>query len=123
MPAKINARETILYFDTGSSMYELLTNKETCEQLAIPNTRPGQFKVKSWDKFLTANTLASNDSIEIASTIIPIHSSTYIEGMSNAQIEYMAKMGIGGMTGNKLFLNYILILDTKNRKFGVIQPF
>lgn len=123
LPAKINAKETILYFDTGSSMYELLTNKETCEQLAIPSTRPNQTKVKSWDKFLTANTLASNDSIEVASTTIPIHSSTYIEGISNSQIEYMAKMGIGGMTGNKLFLNYILILDTKNQKFGVIQPF
>ncbi len=91
LPAKINERKTLLHFDTGSSMYELLTNKETCEKLAIPNTRPSVFKVKSWDKSLTANTLASNDSIEVASTIIPIHSSTYIEGVSTSQIEHMAK--------------------------------
>jgi hypothetical protein len=31
----------------------------------------------------------------------------------------MLRMGIGGMTGNKLFLHYILVLDTKNKKFGL----
>jgi hypothetical protein len=32
----------------------------------------------------------------------------------------MLKLGIGGMTGNKLFLNYILIIDTRNKKFGLV---
>jgi hypothetical protein len=32
----------------------------------------------------------------------------------------MMQMGIGGMTGNKLFLNYTLVLDTKNKKFGLM---
>jgi hypothetical protein len=36
-------------------------------------------------------------------------------------VEQMKKIGIGGMTGNKLFLNHQLLLDTKNKKFGVFN--
>lgn len=121
LPAQVAGKETILFFDTGSSMFELLTDKETCMRLALPDTKPVQYAVNSWNKFLTANTLASNNTITIANTSIPIHSTTYIEGVSDSQIELMSKMGIGGMTGNKLFINHILVLDTKNHKFGIIE--
>lgn len=57
----------------------------------------------------------------IANTTLPLHSVTYIEGASSAQVERMLKAGIGGMTGNKLFLHYVLILDTKNQQFGVLS--
>lgn len=119
LPAKVNGKETILYFDTGSSMFELLTDRETSKQLAVPHVEPIRYQVNSWGSSLTANTLVSNSSIEIANTSIPIGATTFIEGVSSSQIEQMSKIGIGGMTGNKLFLNYILVLDTKNGKFGL----
>lgn len=121
LPATIKNKKTLLYFDTGSSMFELLTNKETCEQLAIPGAKPVQSKVYSWGRLLTANTLVSNDSIALANNSIPIHSSTYIEGVNDTQVAQMVRMGIGGMTGNKIFLHYILVLDTKNKKFGLVS--
>lgn len=121
LPANIQGKPAMLYFDTGSSMYELLTSKKTCESLAIPNSQAIQRKVRSWDKYLTANSLPSNDSIQIGDTKIRLHYSTYIEGISTAQVEQMMKMGIGGMTGNKIFLHHKLVLDTKNKKFGLIR--
>lgn len=121
LPASIQGKATMLYFDTGSSMYELLTDQKTSESLAIPNGEVIRSKVWSWDKYLTANSLASNDSVEVAGNKIPLHYSTYIEGVSTAQVQQMMKMGIGGMTGNKLFLRYQLVLDTKNKKFGLIR--
>jgi hypothetical protein len=33
----------------------------------------------------------------------------------------MKRMGIDGMTGNKSFLNSVLVLDTRNKKFGVLH--
>ncbi|RYF88723.1 MAG: hypothetical protein EOO00_10815 [Chitinophagaceae bacterium] len=45
---------------------------------------------------------------------------TYVEGASKGQLDMMMKMGIGGMTGNKIFTNRVLILDTKNRLFAVV---
>lgn len=119
LPAKIKGKETTLYFDTGSSMFELITDKETCHQLNTPGTKPTQYKIESWGKFLTANTFVSNQSIDFGNITITLKSVTYIEGVENSQIELMRKIGIGGMTGNKLFLQYVLILDTRSRKFGL----
>jgi hypothetical protein len=121
LPAKVSDKETLLFFDTGSSMYELLTNKSTALLLAEPNAPVSQSKVNSWGTSLIANTVATKDSIELSGLKIPIHYATYIEGMSTSKVEQMMQMGIGGMTGNKLFLNYKLVLDTRNKKFGLIH--
>lgn len=121
LPARIKGKQTILYFDTGSSMYELLTDKKTAESIAVADSVILQSKVKSWDKYLTANTVYTNDSLEIGSIIMPIRKATFIDGISDSQVEQMMKMGIGGMTGNKLFLAYKLVLDTRNKKFGLIS--
>lgn len=121
LPARIKGKQTVLYFDTGSSMYELLTDKKTAQSLAVADSEVIQSKVKSWDKYLTANTVSTNDSIEISGSKIAIRKTTFIDGISNSQVEQMMKMGIGGMTGNKLFLEYKLILDTKNKKFGLVR--
>jgi len=120
LPAKVQGKETLLYFDTGSSMYELLTDKTTCLSLALPGSEFVQSRVRSWDKYLTANSIAANGSIETGGKTIPIQYATFIEGTSTAQVEQMKKTGIGGMTGNKIFLNYKLVIDTKNKKFGLI---
>ncbi len=121
LPAKLRGVKTRLYFDTGSSMFGLLTNKKTCEELAIPDAKLIKYEVKSWDRVFIAHSLASNVDIKFANTVIPLKSSSYIDGVSDSQGEYMSKMGIDGMTGNKLFLNYILVLDTKNQKFGFMS--
>jgi hypothetical protein len=44
-----------------------------------------------------------------------------MEGVSDSQVAQMMKMGIGGMTGNALFLDYILVIDTVNKKFGLVR--
>jgi hypothetical protein len=122
LPALLKGKKLMLYFDTGSSAFELLTSKETAVALAAPGAIATQYPVRSWNKTLIANTLATNDSISIAAQQIPLVATTYMENVSETMISQMLKMGIGGMTGNKLFLNYILVLDTKNKKFGLRKP-
>ncbi|GAO44722.1 hypothetical protein [Flavihumibacter petaseus] len=119
LPAIVNGKATILYFDTGSSMFSLLTSKETSQQLAIPGALPVRQEVNSWGKLLTAYTLSTNAGIDLANTSLPLQATTWIEGVSDAQVAQMLRMGIGGMTGNKLFLDHVLVLDTKNHLFGL----
>jgi hypothetical protein len=119
-PVVVKGKKTILYFDSGSSAYELLCSKETCLQLANHIIAPEVHTANSWGNTLIANTYVTNDSIEIANEKLPIAHATYIEGASNSQIEQMMKLGIGGMTGNKLFIHSTLVIDTKNKKFGII---
>jgi hypothetical protein len=71
---------------------------------------------------MIAHSYPSNQKIEIASRKINVNRATYIEGATDSQVQQMLKMGIGGMTGNKLFSDYILILDTKLKMFGIAIP-
>jgi len=121
LPAKVNGKQTMLFFDTGSSRYSLLTDQKTVVALATSNGQLLTSKVSSWNKVLIANSLATSANIEISSQVIPIGYATYMEGVSSAQVDMMTKLGIGGMTGNKLFLSYKLILDTKNKKFALLK--
>jgi hypothetical protein len=115
LPGILNNKQTILFFDTGSSAFELLTSKTTGDQLATPDALTESYPVQSWGKTLTAKTRPTNDSLTIASQKIAIKKVTYIEGASDSQVQQMLKLGIGGMIGNKLFLNDILIIDTKKK--------
>lgn len=121
LPALIKGKKTLLFFDSGSSAFELLTNKETAAALAQSGSEPATYPVTSWGKVLTAISYASADSIEIAAVKMPLNKVTYIEGASEAQVSRMMKMGIGGMTGNKLFLHSVLVLDIKNKRFGILN--
>ncbi len=120
LPAIIRGKKLMLFYDTGSSAYQLLTDKKTSELMAAPRAIAIYSESRSWDKMRKMTTLATNDSIQIGSNTLPIRFTTFSEGASEAQITQMMKLGIGGMTGNKLFVNSVLILDTKNKKFGVI---
>lgn len=119
-PSSIRGKQSILYFDTGSSAFELLTDKETVLSLASPGAVPVKYNVSSWGRALEATSMVTGDSITIAFNKIPINKATYIEGASDVQVKQMMKMGIGGMTGNKLFLRSLLFLDLKNKKFSVV---
>lgn len=122
LPAAINGKKLMLYFDTGSSAFELLTSKETALALARPETVPVRYTVRSWNNTLVANTVPTGDSIDIAMQRLPLVTATYMENVSDNTVSQMMKMGIGGMTGNKLFLKHVLVLDTRNRKFAVYSP-
>ncbi len=121
LPAIIKDKQTILYFDTGSSAFELLTNERTAHALAMPNAVEKRYPVESWGKTLTAVSIPTADSITIAGHQLPLKKATYIEGVSDSQVNQMMKLGIGGMTGNKLFIHSKLFLDLKSKKFALIS--
>lgn len=120
IPVIIKGQKTMLYFDSGSSAFALLTSKETALSMAVSAAVPNRYPVKSWGRTLYANSLATKDSVQLSELTIPIHTVTYMDGASEEQVNRMLKLGIGGMTGNKLFLHTGLVLDTKNKKFLLI---
>lgn len=120
LPATLMGKRTMLFFDTGSSAFELLLDEAKTRQLAIPGEQPAKREVNSWGRTLTANTFATKDSLTIAGQRLAIRKVSYMEGASDSQLSRMMALSIGGMTGNKLFLNSILIMDLKAKKFGII---
>ncbi|QHS63553.1 hypothetical protein [Chitinophaga agri] len=120
LPFSVGGTEKIAFFDTGSSAYGLLTDKATALQLASPGALPTSRNVSSWGRLLTATSFKTTDSITIADKKLPLGFITYIEGVSDAQVSAMKKSGMGGMTGNALFIHNILVIDTRNKKFCIL---
>jgi hypothetical protein len=118
-PVTVRGKKTMLYFDTGSSSYELLTSRDIAESFAEPGASATKSTALSWGNTLYVYSLPTTDSIEITSQKLPITKVSYVEGASEEQVNRMLKLGIGGVTGNKLFLHSKLFLDTKNKKFLV----
>ncbi|WP_134089838.1 hypothetical protein [Olivibacter sp. XZL3] len=124
LPGIIQEKQRLLYFDSGSSSFELITNKESCKQLAQPQTQPQVYTVQSWYGSLTAHTYPTDEEISIAGKSLAIERVTYMDGANKemqaieAQLQHI---GIEGMIGNKLFLNYRLWINMQDKKFALTQ--
>lgn len=120
LPAMISGKNTMLFFDSGASAFSLLTDKPTALQLAADNTVPVTHKSSSWGGQWNVYTWPSAANVKIAGRDLPLQQVSYVEsGYSSQQAEQMKKMGIGGVTGNKLFIHSVLLVDLRNKKFGI----
>lgn len=115
----LNASEEKFLFDTGTSAYELLTNKDVWENLKFPNYKVTIEKSQSWNKILTSYTAKCNQKIQLGNKILHLNYVTYVEGFSQTQYSMMKFSGMTGMLGNKIFLNNSLYLDGIEEKFGI----
>jgi len=119
LSARIDGRDTRLWFDTGSSALELLTNESTWTALAAPGATPQTLTMNSWGKPMTLYRVKSDKEIEVAGVKLPLGHVARVEGASFAQNVLGRVINMGGMTGNALFAERVLVLDVKNGKAGV----
>lgn len=111
--------EESFLFDSGTSAYELLTNKEVWTGLKLPNSKIEIEKSQSWDKVLTTYTINCNQKIQFQNQEITLNKVTYVEGFSQVQYAMMKFSGMTGMLGNKIFLNNTLYFDCTQNKMGI----
>jgi len=115
----LKGQEEKFLFDSGTSAYELLTNKEVWESLKLPNSKINIEKSQSWDNVLTTFTANCNQKIKFDTQEIPLNNVTYVEGFSQVQYSMMKFSGMTGMLGNKIFLNNSLYIDCIQNKIGI----
>lgn len=115
----LNAKEEDFLFDSGTSAYELLTNKEVWQDLKTPNSEITIEKSNSWEKVLTTYTAKCNQKIQFGQQEIPLNNVTYVEGFSKTQYALMKFSGMTGMLGNKIFLNHCLYIDCTQNKMTI----
>ena len=120
-PAKINGKSYNLLYDTGTSAFELITSKKIWAELSKKNEKIEIDKGNSWGNVLKTFTTKSDKYIKFENIKINLNEVTYIEGTTFIQNSLMKLSGMGGMIGNKIFKDKILILDCKNQKIGIFD--
>lgn len=115
----LKGKEEKFLYDSGTSAYELLTNKEVWNDLKLPKSKVTIEKAQSWQNILTVYTAKCNNTIEINDKEILLHEVTYVEGFSQTQYFLMKFSGMKGMLGNKIFLKNHMYLDCSKNKIGI----
>lgn len=110
--------EKFLY-DSGTSAYELLTNKEAWESLRLPQSKVMTEKAQSRPTILTTYTTKTRQTLRFKNKDLPLSEVTYVEGFSQTQYILMKFSGMSGMLGNKVFLNHKIYIDCPKEKIGI----
>src|SRR5690606_27164534 len=116
IPAVLENNNEKFLYDSGTSGYELLTNKKIWEKLKLKNSKIIEEKEKSWNNVLTTYTAETNKKIEFHDTKILLHKITYVDGYSKTQYYLMKFSGMSGMLGNEIFFEKQLYIDTEKTK-------
>lgn len=117
--AKMDDKKQKFLYDSGTSSYELLTNKENWEKLKLKNSKIEIDKGNSWGNLLKTFTAKSKSEINFNDTKILLNEVTYVEGFSKAQYYLMKFSGMSGMLGNKIFLPNVIYIDCKEMKMAI----
>lgn len=111
-----------LMLDTGSSAFALLISQEEWAAKSDGGAGATSFPVNSWGRTLTAHVAPTQSVARFGDVTVPVGEVAYIEGVDAAQANAMRASGMGGMTGNKLFVDRVLVLDAVHSAYAVVAP-
>jgi len=120
-PAVVNGRKQELWYDTGTSGFELMTSKSTWKNISKPGAKIISNDANSWGNTLRTYTVETNGIIDFGTAKVKLESVTYVEGSSYLQEILARATGMGGLIGNKIFRHKQVLIDCKNKKFGIFS--
>lgn len=121
IPAKIGEKKIRFFFDTGSSMFPILTSVEKLKEMKSESSIDTLCCVRNWNNLLPVYRRKINSKIDFNGVV---SENDYVYGINMSMmniLNYLPESFMFGMTGNKLFDNRIIIVDNKNNKFGIAQ--
>jgi len=124
LTAKVNGEPASLWYDSGSSAYELVVDEDTFMEMAKQGAQKESFSANSWGSKIPGYTIESEGIIEFGTTKVPLNRVTYFDWPNKLMVWTMKASNfggdLGGQTGNKLFLNKTLVLDAPNLRYAVL---
>jgi len=116
IPLNINDKEENLLFDTGSSLFALMTTEDRANKISN-NKIVDSLKISSWGEFYMVYGRNVNSTIKFGQQ--QLKPATVFYDKLNKFDRFYDEEKIWGITGNAYFLNNIVIIDYKNKRFGV----
>ncbi len=113
----VNEQKLDVIFDTGSSLFALLTKKSIYENVTSDAITPDTLSVPSFGRMLTIVGKPISKSTKFNEKELPNDNAYFFVQQEIEQMFNQAK--IDGLTGNKLFLSSKIIIDFKNGRFGI----
>jgi len=118
IPAKLNQKKIRLFYDSGSSLFSVLTSYKNLSLLENNNNKIDTLCcIQNWDNQLQVYRKKLKHQLQIGNIK---ESTKNIYAIDKMQIvNYFPNWFIYGITGNKVFDNKIIIIDNKNNLLGI----
>ncbi|RZK21892.1 MAG: hypothetical protein EOO56_10465 [Hymenobacter sp.] len=116
IPLRINGQSEDLLFDTGSSLFALLTTRQQAVAMTTGAVQDS-IKTSSWGEHYYVYGRRPRGAIYFGKTQLP-SALVYADNLHKFDKLYTEE-NVWGITGNAYFLHNTVIIDYKNRVFGV----
>ena len=116
IPLQINGKEEDLMFDTGASLFSLVTTENRAKQISDDKIIDS-LKISSWGEYFMVYGKQTIKPIKYGKKVLNQATVFFVE--KNEFDKFYEEEQIWGVTGNVYFLNNVIIIDYKNKRFGV----
>lgn len=116
----INTKKYNVVFDTGSSSWPIITDEDKFNEL-LGNSKNivDSIKVSSWGKEEYFYKSPINSNLKIAYKSFNVSNAYYFK--ENETSKWLYDNDITAVIGNTLFLDKIIVIDYKNKRFGILK--
>lgn len=119
LPLTINGKLHWIMFDTGASIFPLSTGKKMWESMVDTTEKPDTLLVNSWGEKVPYYGATMRNDIYLGSYKLPAGKAWYNE--NERLLDFNKGEGIDGTTGNAYFFQNTIIIDFKNKRFGILK--
>ena len=118
LPVRFNKKKYYVMFDTGSSVFPLITNNPDFWNLYSELPAIDSLQVSSFGKYYTTYKVKIKEEVNIEG--LSLNNKNIYLGTRPYEKEFKNGIEIIGLTGNQLFLNDIIMIDFSNKEFNFI---
>ena len=120
VPLLIDGKEKYFMFDTGSSLFPMAVYKDNWGLIRELNSKIDTITVNSWGKPHTFFGAKIKSTVQIGDYKIEIDKFKVYCDTLKVTRSFYTKEKIFGIIGNSFFLDKTIIIDYKNKRFGII---
>lgn len=118
IPAQINGKNTRLFYDTGSSMFSLITSNQRVRDINT-DKMDSLCCISHWGEQYPVYRKQLHTPIKIGNYAYENQSVYGCQVVD--MVDYVPSWYLYGMTGNRLFDQKIVVIDTENNLFGIVS--
>lgn len=116
IPITIDNKVYNFQYDSGASIFPIVTYKKNFQDLIEKSKIIENFNIRNFNNPLIVKAIETDNNIKIAKSTFNTKALWFTE----EDIFEFEPQGIDGIIGNVFFLDKTIIIDFKNKKFGII---
>jgi hypothetical protein len=119
IPVNINGKNVYVLYDTGTSFATLFLSTQNWNAYRDTTSKLDTIMATAWGTEYPLFISKTNIEIKMGNSIFKPE--TIMANNLEPYYDFYKKMNIIGLMGNKLFYNKMILIDFKNKKFGMIN--